>query len=219
MSAQLILDRIFKEYPTDAGSLSVLKDISFEATAGETIALVGPSGSGKSTLLNIIATLLKPTDGRMTLGGIDPSQLDEPALARFRRQKIGLVFQEHHMLPSLSAFENILLPTIAENSPTKEQFDRAKKLLDRVGLTDRADHLPGMLSGGEKQRIALARALTCRPTVVLADEPTGNLDHTTAELVTELLMEMPGEEDAILITATHSEPLAKKMGRTIELFR
>jgi lipoprotein-releasing system ATP-binding protein len=177
---------------------------------------MGPSGSGKSTLLNVLGTLEPPTRGRVAIGGTDPFALSERELAQFRNQQIGFVFQDHHLLPQCSALENVLIPTL----PAKQENDvvvRARELLDRVGLADRADHRPAELSGGQKQRVALARALVNRPTLLLADEPTGNLDRKTADAVAALLLELHQDQNTTLIVATHSPVLAKQFNKRHEL--
>jgi lipoprotein-releasing system ATP-binding protein len=188
-----------------------------ELSRGQNLAIVGPSGSGKSTLLNIIGTLDTPTEGSVTLAGCDPFTLSEPELARFRNQQIGFVFQDHHLLPQCSVLENVLLPTIAAGTPGPEVFDRARMLLGRVGLSERLDHLPAELSGGERQRVAIARALICRPALLLADEPTGNLDRATAHTIGDLLLELQRLEGTMMIVVTHSGELAQRMARQLEI--
>jgi lipoprotein-releasing system ATP-binding protein len=184
---------------------------------GGNLAIIGPSGSGKSTLLNIIGTLEQPSRGRVVLDGQDPAALDEPHLAAFRNRQIGFVFQDHHLLPQCSALENVLLPTVAAGPTRPESIDRARMLLERVGLSGRWEHRPAELSGGERQRVALARALVNRPTLLLADEPTGNLDHTSADAVAELLLELQQQEQMALVVVTHSLRLAQRMARQCTL--
>lgn len=213
----LVVTEITKEFATRAEPLRVLRGVSLELSAGENIAVVGPSGSGKSTLLYIIGTLERPTSGGVKLDGQDPFALSEPELARFRNEKIGFVFQDHHLLPQLSVLENVLVPTLASNATSDEQVERANKLLDRVGLAGRLEHRPAELSGGERQRVALCRALIDRPRLVLADEPTGNLDRTTAASIGELLLELQQEEQTMLIVVTHSLELAARLNRQAEL--
>ena len=214
---RLTVENVTKEFPTRREPLTVLRGVSLELAPGENVAIVGPSGSGKSTLLNVIGTLETPTSGRVLLGGEDPANLSEPALARFRNQKVGFVFQDHHLLPQCSVLENVLVPTIAAGPTSREAHQRAVGLLDRVGLTDRIEHRPAELSGGERQRVALARALVNRPAILLADEPTGNLDRTTAAQVAQLLLDLQREEGMMLIVVTHSSELAQRMSRTLEL--
>ena len=215
-SPALVVDGIGKEYPTPRGALSILRDCRLTLKRGESAAIMGPSGCGKSTLLNIIGTLEPPTAGRVRIDSIDPYALPERELARFRNRWIGFVFQEHHLLPQCSVLENVLLPTLAgpgEGDPE----ERARTLLARVGLEDRLDHRPAELSGGERQRVAIARALVNEPTLVLADEPTGNLDHATADSVADLLIEINGEQNVGLVVVTHSDALAARLQRTYEL--
>ena len=214
---KLLVENVTKEYPTRADPLVVLRGVSLELEAGENLAIVGPSGSGKSTLLNVIGTLDTATSGRVTLDGQDPAELDEPALARFRSQNVGFIFQDHHLLPQCSVLENVLVPTIAAGPTSRETYRRAEELLERAGLTDRLHHRPAELSGGERQRVALARALVNRPALVLADEPTGNLDRTNADRVGQLLLDLQRQERTMLIVVTHSPRLAKRMTRTLEL--
>ncbi len=214
---KLLVENVTKEYATRGEPLVVLRGVSLELATGENLAIVGPSGSGKSTLLNVIGTLDAPTSGRVTLDGEDPAGLDEPALARFRSRNVGFVFQDHYLLPQCSVLENVLVPTIAVGPTTRETSGRAEALLERVGLQDRLGHRPAELSGGERQRVALARALVNRPALVLADEPTGNLDRTTSERVRELLLDLQEQEGMMLIVVTHSTRLAERMSRTVEL--
>ncbi len=217
--AELAVVDLHKEYPTPSEPLVVIRDVSFEMRRGEALAIMGPSGSGKSTLLYIIGALESPTRGTVTVGARNPFELAEAELAAFRNQQVGFVFQEHHLLPQCSALENVLIPTIApgavETGSAAEQ--RARRLLDRVGLTDRADHRPAELSGGERQRVAIARALINRAPLILADEPTGNLDRHTAASVADLLLDLHHEENTILITVTHSGELAQRFPRRAEL--
>ncbi len=214
---QLLVENVAKEFPTRAEPLVVLKEVSLELRQGENVAILGPSGSGKSTLLSIIGTLEPPTAGRVVLDGQDPSVLGERDLAAFRNRRIGFVFQDHHLLPQCTVMENVLVPTVAAGAVSGETVDWARNLLERVGLSERLDHRPAELSGGERQRVALARALVNRPALLLADEPTGNLDRTTAGRVAELLLELQGQEGMMLIVVTHNERLAGMMGRKMEL--
>ena len=213
----LSVEHLSKHFPTRGDPLVVLRDVSFELADGENLAVLGPSGSGKSTLLNILGTLEPPTTGRVLLSGSDVAALDETSLAAFRNRRIGFVFQEHHLLPQCSVLENVLVPTIAAGPMPPEALDRARVLLDRVGLGDRLDHRPAELSGGQRQRAALARALVNGPSLLLADEPTGNLDRTSADAVAELLLELQRQEKMMLIVATHSMRLAGRMSRQMEL--
>jgi lipoprotein-releasing system ATP-binding protein len=213
----LVVENITKEFPTRAESLEVLREVSLQLCCGENVAILGPSGSGKSTLLYIIGTLDRPTSGRVQLQGADPFSLDERKLADFRNERIGFVFQDHFLLPQCSVLENVLLPTIAAGAPDDAIVARAKMLIDRVGLSGRIDHRPAELSGGERQRVAVARALICKPILLLADEPTGNLDRSTASAVGKLLLELQREEQTMMIVVTHSLELASMFDRRFEL--
>jgi lipoprotein-releasing system ATP-binding protein len=208
---------ITKQFATRAEPLVVLRGVSLELSKGENLAVLGPSGCGKSTLLHIIGTLDRPTSGYVELEGDDPFALDEPHLAAFRNERIGFVFQDHHLLPQCTVLENVLVPTIAQGTTTREQVDRARMLLDRVGLGQRLEHRPAELSGGERQRAAVARALIRQPVLLLADEPTGNLDRTTAAAIGDLLLELQAQERTMLIVVTHSLELASRFERRVEL--
>ena len=209
----LQVEHVGKSYPTPAEDLLVLRDVSFSMDRGENLAIVGPSGSGKSTLLHILGTLDRPSQGTVKLNDQDPFKLDDTSLAAFRNKNIGFVFQDHHLLPHLSVLENVLVPALATKSIDKETEQRAIQLLDRVGLANRKTHLPSELSGGERERVAVARALLLKPTLLLADEPTGNLDAANAQKVASLLLDLQKEEQSILIVVTHSLELASQMSR------
>jgi lipoprotein-releasing system ATP-binding protein len=198
---------LYKQYETPRGPLPILEGISFTMAAGESLCVMGPSGSGKSTLLNLLGTLEPPTAGSVRIGGRDPFALSERELAAFRNREIGLVFQDHFLLPQCSVLENVLAPTLVA-APGKHEA-RARELLGRVGLGERLDHRPAELSGGEMQRAALARALVLAPRLVLADEPTGNLDAASARAVAELLLDLHAREGTVLVVVTHSEALAE----------
>ena len=215
--AGLVVDHISKQFPTRAEPLVVLRDVSLELSAGENVGILGPSGSGKSTLLHIVGTLDRPTAGTMTLDDRHPLGLSEPQLAHFRSRHIGFVFQDHHLLPQLTVLENVLVPTLAEGRPARAVVARARQLLDRVGLTERLEHRPAELSGGERGRAALARALIQRPQLLLADEPTGNLDRANALAIGRLLLELQQQENTMLIVVTHSIELAGLLQRRLEL--
>lgn len=202
--------------PDGGAPVAVLRDVNLQLDAGETLAIVGPSGSGKSTLLNIIGALDAPTAGRVTLDGRALSALDEAALATVRNRQIGFVFQLHHLLPQCTVLENVLLPTLAA-SPVADRRGRAEQLLERVGLNHRRAHRPGQLSGGECQRVAVVRALINQPKLLLADEPTGSLDHAAATGLGQLLAELNREEGVALVVVTHSLELAKSLPRVAEL--
>jgi lipoprotein-releasing system ATP-binding protein len=217
MMSDLIVENLSKEFPTRAESLAVLRGINLAMSTGENLAILGPSGSGKSTLLFILGTLDRPTSGTMALRGTNPFALDEPQLANFRGQQIGFVFQDHYLLPQCSVLENVLLPTVAHGAPDATLVDRARMLIDRVGLSNRIDHRPAELSGGERQRVAVARSLIRKPLLLLADEPTGNLDRSTATGVGKLLLELQKEERTIMIVVTHSLELAALFDQRLEL--
>lgn len=210
----LSAENISKHYPSaDGSSLSILTDASLSLEAGQNVAIVGPSGSGKSTLLAILGTLDHPSSGSVKLDDVDPFQLDDRALAQFRSQQIGFVFQDHHLLPQCTVLENVLVPFLADGSAGAKPIRDAEALLKRVGLSDRKLHRPAQLSGGEKQRVAIARALVRQPTLLLADEPTGNLDQSTAAEVLKLLIELQLERQSIMVVVTHSESLAAGLQR------
>jgi lipoprotein-releasing system ATP-binding protein len=216
-TADLVVDHIVKQYPTPTEPLCVLSGVTFQMRRGENLAILGPSGSGKSTLLSILGTLEPPTSGSVRLAGEDTASLNESGLAEFRRRHIGFVFQDHHLLPQCTVMENVLVPFLASGAATENDQKRAAELLDRVGLSGRLTHRPAELSGGERQRVAIARALVRGPTLLLADEPTGNLDRTTAQSITQLLLELQAERSAILIVVTHSAALAAALARRMEL--
>lgn len=215
--ADLVVENVTKEFPTRGQPLEVLKGCSLELSAGQNVAILGPSGSGKSTLLQIIGTLDGPTSGQVTIEGQNPFSLDEPRLAAFRNARIGFVFQDHYLLPQCTVLENVLIPTIAAGRATRDLIDRAGMLLERVGLNERLDHRPSELSGGERQRAAIARSLIRSPALVLADEPTGNLDRTSAAQVADLLLELQRQEQTMLVVVTHSLDLAGRFDRRLEM--
>ena len=201
-----------KEYPAPAGPLRVLSDVDLTLEAGDSVSIVGPSGSGKSTLLYMLGALEPPTSGTVWLNGQNPYALDDRGLAAFRNLQVGFVFQDHHLLPQCTVLENVLIPTLMSANPDGSPIGRARDLLDRVGLGPRMHHRPHQLSGGEKQRVALARALVQRPQLVLCDEPTGNLDHESADAVASLLMALHETQPTILIVVTHNLDLAQRFG-------
>jgi lipoprotein-releasing system ATP-binding protein len=207
---------IAKEYLTPRGPLTVLSGVSFSLERGEAAAIMGPSGSGKSTLLYILGALEPPTAGVVTLDGRNPCQLPEKELAAFRNRMIGFIFQDHCLLPQCSVLENVLIPTLVAED-RDDYPKRARQLLEQVGLADRLDHRPAELSGGEKQRVALARALIQRPHLLLCDEPTGNLDEASAEVVAALLLELHRRQETMLIVVTHSAGLAARFPKRYEL--
>ena len=211
----LNVSHLCKSYPIRDGVLEILRDCSFDLQPGGSLSISGPSGSGKSSLLSILGTLEPATSGTVTLSGVDVATLSERQLPLFRRKNIGFVFQEHHLLPQCTALENVLIPFLAEGRIANEQRQWGTELLGRVGLSDRLTHLPSELSGGERQRVAIARALVNRPALVLADEPTGNLDRTNAQHIGDLLLELA--ETAMLILVTHDPLLATKTQRRATL--
>jgi putative ABC transport system ATP-binding protein len=196
-------------------SMTILDDLSLDIPAKQMVAIVGPSGSGKSTLLGLIAGLDKPTHGSIILDGVDITALPESGMARYRRQKIGYVFQSFHLIPTLTALENVAVPL--ELNQDANADDRARELLSAVGLRDRSGHYPVQLSGGEQQRVAVARAFACRPPILLADEPTGNLDSTTGRHVIELLLALNHDHGSTLVLVTHDTALAAHAERIISL--
>lgn len=206
-----------KQFETPTGSLKILDGINIELGRGENLAVVGPSGSGKSTFLHIIGTLDRPSEGSVSLLGDDPFALPEAKLAEFRNNNIGFVFQEHHLLPQLSALENVLIPAVARGKTTRSDENRATELLQRVGLSERLTHRPGQLSGGERQRVAVARALMNEPSILLADEPTGSLDHANAQSIGQLLLDLQKEDEVTLVCVTHNDELASRFDRGVRL--
>jgi lipoprotein-releasing system ATP-binding protein len=214
----LSAQHISKSYQIhSAHPLEILVDVSLELAPGENIAVVGPSGSGKSTFLAILGTLESPTSGSVLLGDVDPFQLSEPELAAFRSLHIGFVFQDHHLLPQCTVLENVLVPFLADGKAGRKAVDVAKNLIERVGLIERSSHRPAQLSGGEKQRVAIARALVRQPDVLLADEPTGNLDASSASEVMELLIALQLERQSMMIVVTHSDVQAARLQRRVRL--
>ena len=209
---------LYKEYPTPGEPLVVLRGVSLSLSPGESVAVVGPSGSGKSTLLNILGTLDRPTRGTVQLDDVaDPFALNPADLARFRSGRIGFIFQDHHLLPQCTAVENVLVARLAAGKVTPEHGERAKELLRLVGLEGRATHLPAELSGGERQRVAIARALMNQPSLLLCDEPTGNLDPKTSQSVGELLRSVTDQSGAMLVVVTHSVSLAEALPRRVRM--
>ena len=205
-----------KEYPTPRGPLEILSAVNLRLERGTAAAIMGPSGAGKSTLLYMLGGLERPSAGTVTLDGRNPYELSEKELAAFRNQAIGFIFQDHCLLPQCSVLENVLVPTLVDKQHDGCE-ERARKLLELVGLRDRMEHRPSQLSGGEKQRVALARALIRRPKLLLCDEPTGNLDEASADVVASLLLELHLQQETILIVLTHSAELAAKFPARYEL--
>jgi lipoprotein-releasing system ATP-binding protein len=213
----LAVSHVSKDYSTPRGTLSVLSDVNLSLASSEAAAITGPSGSGKSSLLYLLGALEAPTSGTVTLHGVNPFTLGAAALADFRNREIGFVFQDHCLLPQCSVLENVLVPTLIADTRDTGVVDRARMLIDRVGLTTRIDHRPGELSGGEKQRVAIARALIRQPRLLLCDEPTGNLDPATAATVAALLLELHRQQQTMLLVVTHSAEMAKRFALSFEL--
>ena len=206
-----------KEYRS-GGTVRAVNDLSFEVNDGELLSIVGPSGSGKSTLLNLLGTLDSPTSGQIEIEGKDVSQLRGNALADFRRQNIGFVFQLFNLIPVLNALENVTVPLVPYRRKSAFSLEeRGKTLLDEVGLGHRLDHLPGQLSGGEQQRVAIARALLNRPRLILADEPTGNLDTKTGATIMALIRRLQHEQGLTIVMVTHDPKVAAQADRTLQM--
>jgi lipoprotein-releasing system ATP-binding protein len=217
MPPLLEISALRKSFIQGGTALEVLRGIDLKVIKGERLGLIGPSGAGKSTLLHILGTLDRPTSGSVKFENDDVFNRNDHELALFRNKRIGFVFQFHHLLPEFDALENVSMPLRISGSLPDEANDRAFELLKSVGLQERLTHRPSQLSGGEQQRVALARALACEPDIILADEPTGNLDAQTSKNVHQLLVKLNQEMGVTLIVATHSEELAKKMDRVITL--
>ncbi len=196
--------------------MPILRDVTLSLDAGDAVSIIGPSGTGKSTLLYVFGALEPPSSGEVTLDGENPYTLSDKALSAFRNRKVGFVFQDHCLLPQLTVLENVLVPTIVSEDKSNSA-KRAKQLIDAVGLSHRLEHRPAELSGGEKQRVAMARALICSPKLMLCDEPTGNLDRSSAESVGDLLLRLNAEQKTILIVVTHSLELASRFPKKFEL--
>ena len=211
----LKIDKVSKTYTAGGRMLTVLDNISFSVAAGETISIVGPSGSGKTTLLGLSAGLDRSTSGEIELNGVALEGLDEDELAVLRNQYVGFIFQNFQLLPTLTALENVMVPL--ELRGEKGVRARSRELLERVGLGDRLHHYPAQLSGGEQQRVSLARAFANEPRILFADEPTGNLDAETSELVAEMIFELNRQAGTTLVLVTHNVELAARTGRIIRL--
>jgi len=204
-----------REVTKNFGVVAPVRQVSFTIDRGEFVTLLGPSGSGKSTLLGLVAGLENPTSGQVLLDGRDLAQLGEDELALFRREHVGFVFQSFHLIPALSALENVALPLYPVKMAAGERKERARRLLDRVGLSGREDHLPSRLSGGERQRVAIARALVNRPGIIFCDEPTGNLDSATGKEILDLLLQLNREEQVTLFMVTHDTDIAGLSHRSL----
>jgi len=217
MSSLLQVTGLRKAYGTGPGALEVLKGLDLTIEQAATVAMVGASGAGKSTLLHILGTLDRPTAGQVLYDGQDVFAQSERSLAGFRNRTIGFVFQFHHLLPEFTALENVMMPALIGGVAREEAAGRAELLLRDVGLSQRTTHKPGELSGGEQQRVAVARSLVLEPRFVMADEPTGNLDMKTSEEIHEMLLGLQRDKGISLLVVTHNERLAERMGRTIRL--
>tara|TARA_A100001011_G_C14197515_1_gene794180 strand:+ start:263 stop:934 length:672 start_codon:yes stop_codon:yes gene_type:complete len=202
-------------FKTKAGLIRILNDVNLEVMQGEAIALVGPSGSGKSSLLMLIGGLERPSSGQIIIQNKDISRLNQPSLTKFRRDMIGVIFQSFHLIPTMTALENVMIPLEILNAT--DIFEKSYEALQKVGLIERKSHYPAELSGGEQQRVALARAIVSQPKLLLADEPTGNLDKESGNLVTKMLFELKDEVESTLIIVTHSSELANRCGRQISI--
>jgi putative ABC transport system ATP-binding protein len=213
--SMVLLDDLSLTLASDAGAVNVLRGISLAVAPGETVSVVGPSGSGKSTMMMIIGGLERPSTGRVVIAGRDLNGMNEDALARFRRDRIGIVFQSFHLVPTMNAVENVAIPL--ELAGRRDAFARAEAGLEAVGLGHRLMHYPGQLSGGEQQRVALARAFAIAPKLLLADEPTGNLDTATGRLVIDLLFTLQAQHGTTLVLITHDASLAQRCDRIIRL--
>jgi putative ABC transport system ATP-binding protein len=213
--SMVLLDDVRLTLASDAGDVNVLRGISLAVAPGETVSVVGPSGSGKSTMMMIVGGLERPSSGRIVVAGSDLNAMNEDALARFRRDRIGIVFQSFHLVPTMNAVENVAIPL--ELAGRRDAFARAETGLAAVGLGHRLLHYPGQLSGGEQQRVALARAFVIAPKLLLADEPTGNLDTATGRLVIDLLFTLQAEHGTTLVLITHDPSLAQRCDRIVRL--
>jgi len=213
----LELKNIHKSFMLDHKVINVLNGINLVVNPGESIAVIGASGAGKSTLLDIMGTLEPPTEGAVLFEGSDIAGMDEPRLCRLRNRDIGFVFQFHHLLPEFNALENTMMPALISGADKKKALETAKKILTDVGLSDRLIHRVGELSGGEQQRVAIARALVMKPKVLLADEPTGNLDHVTGDEIIDMLIRIKEARGLSLVIVTHNQKIADKMSKVMEI--
>jgi lipoprotein-releasing system ATP-binding protein len=209
--------QIHKSFKTPAGELTILKGINLAITEGEILGIVGASGAGKSTLLHILGALDKPSSGKILFQGIDIFSMDDRKLAEFRNSSIGFVFQFHHLLPEFNSLENVMLPGLISNRPYEDTEKLAKALLEELGLSKRLRHRPGELSGGEQQRVAVARALLLNPKIVMADEPTGNLDTSTGNALFDLFVELNRKKKITFVIVTHNKTLSDSCHRVLEM--
>jgi len=209
------LEDVHLKLASDAGEVNILRGVDLEVAAGETVGLIGPSGSGKTTLMMVMGGLERPSSGRVLIAGTDFTRLGEDALARFRRDQVGIVFQAFHLVPTMTALENVAIPLEFAGRP--DAFDQARAGLEAVGLGHRTTHYPGQLSGGEQQRVALARAFVAGPKLLLADEPTGNLDQATGRKIVDLMLALREKYGTTLVLITHDPSLAQRCDRVIEM--
>lgn len=217
MGARLEIKGLTKTFVKDNHRIEVLRNIDLTINAGESLAVLGVSGSGKSTLIHILGTLDQPTSGTILYDGVDALRWEEKKLARFRNRSIGFVFQFFNLLPEFTSLENTMMPALLQGMPRREARERAQIILNGVGLGDRVNHMPGELSGGEQQRAAVARALIMNPEIILADEPTGNLDKSTGIKIEDILVDLNKIQGVTLIVVTHNKSLADRMSRRIDL--
>ncbi len=215
--SEVVVEDLHKEYHTGEGRLDILKGVSLSIKKGERLGIVGASGAGKSTFLHILGGLDKPTSGRVLYDGTDIFQQSDTKLANFRNEKVGFVFQFHHLLPEFSALENVMMPSLIARKSKGQAREQASKLLETVGLSKRMTHKPGELSGGEQQRVAIARAMANSPEVILADEPTGNLDTQTGKKVFQSMLDLHDQTGCTLVFITHNEALTEGVERAIRL--
>ncbi len=213
----IVAEGLGKTYRNGASETVVLKGVTLQVAAGELVAVVGPSGAGKTTLLYLLGGLAQPSSGRVIVGGVSLHDLDDGARSKARNQRIGFVFQSHHLLPELSACDNVGLPLRIAGRSARDAHIEGRRLLAEVGLGHRADHKPGELSGGEQQRVALARALVMKPEVILADEPTGNLDRANSEVVFEMLLQTTRQRGQAIVMVTHNDDLAARADRVVRM--
>lgn len=214
----LLLDKVEKTYnPGRSNAVTVFQDLSLSVKAGEVVGLIAPSGSGKSTLLNLAGLLDNPNNGHIFVNGLDMSDADDEERTQTRRDHVGFVFQFHHLLAEFTAIENVMLPLLSSGTPRKDAYMRASKLLENIGLGDRQKHRPSAMSGGEQQRVAICRALSNKPKLLLADEPTGNLDQENSNRVFDIFVKLAREDGLAALVATHNMELASKMDRVLDL--
>jgi lipoprotein-releasing system ATP-binding protein len=217
MKPILQIENIYKSFENNGQMIQVLKGINLQVLPGESLAITGPSGAGKSTLLNIMGTLELPSKGKVLFNDSDVYQMDEMGLSKIRNREIGFIFQFHHLLPEFNAEENAMIPALISRYSERKSAEMASAILSQMGLKDRLRHRVGELSGGEQQRVAIARALIMGPKLLLADEPTGNLDKVTGDEITELLLSLNKGQDLALVIATHNLELAHKMSKQLQL--